>query len=227
MSKLLLEKEIEIIQRFFDYDLSEEELNDFDRRLNSDADFANEVENYRLSYNTIDQLVHKNRNADISSNSVDQPRKQQAAVVQKKSPLVWLLPILLLGLLVTGYFILQPDSNTNDEQIFAQADEYTRLMSDDILRGDDVVVNISEEEKQLKSIILSYQSSDASPTIVALNDFISQSENLVNEELAEWWLANIYLQEKDMANAKKILTRIKDNSNYNSSKKAASFLEQL
>lgn len=224
MSKLLLEKELEIIRRFFDYDLSEEELTDFDNRLNSDSDFAREVENYRLSYDTIDQLVLKNKNIEIQSNPI---KKVTKPTKKKTSPLIWIAAVIFIGLLLAGYFTINQTSNNNQEQVFALADEYTQLMSDDILRGDEVTTNISEEEQQLKNIISNYESSNANSTIVALNNFISQSDNLINEELAEWWLANIYLQQRDIPNAKKILTKIKDNKNYNSSRKAASFLEQL
>lgn len=224
MSKILLESELEIIRRFFDYDLSQEELTVFNNRLNSDADFAREVENYRLAYDTIDQFVHKNKSMGLPEKPV---RESSDSSPKKRNLLLWFLPIILIGLLLAGYFILQQNAENNQEQIFAQANEYTQLMSDDILRGDNAMVDVTAEEIRLKNIIQSYPSTDATTTIAALNDFIAQSDNMIHEELAEWWIANIYLQQKDVVNAKEILNRIKDNPDYNSSRKAASFLEQL
>ena len=136
--------------------------------------------------------------------------------------------MLVLGLIFAGYYMMTGTSNEIDERVFAQADEYTRMMSDDILRGETTPnVSASTEEQRLKDIVSNYTKDNTATTVTLLQRYIDGVENPVNKELAEWWLTNVYLQNENIDQARMTLEKIKDNPNYNSGKKAASFLEQL
>lgn len=227
MSRLLDDKEIGLIRRFFDFDLSEKELEQFQDRLEKDNAFAKEVDNYEVAYQTVDQLIIDNRGND---GPISQSKKKNLAKVSKRSPMRWAIAaMLVLGLAFAGYYMTSGTTSGGiDEQVFAQADEYTRMMSDDILRGETSSnPSASSEEQQLKDIVSNYTIDNSITTVISLQEYIKSINNPVNKELAEWWLANVYLQNKDIDNARITLEKIKDNPSYNSGKKAASFLEQL
>lgn len=228
MSRLLDDKEIGLIRRFFDFDLSEKELNQFQDRLEKDHTFANEVDNYETAYNAVDQLIISNKG---ENSSVSEVKKSQLTKVKstKRNPMGWAIAaMLVLGLVFGGYYMTTGTSNEIDERVFAQADEYTRMMSDDILRGETTPnASTSTEEQRLKDIVSTYTKDNTATTVTSLQEYINSIDNPVNKELAEWWLANVYLQNNDIENARITLEKIKDNPNYNSGKKATSFLEQL
>lgn len=228
MSRLLNEKEIETIRRYFDFDLSEKELELFEQQLESDADFAKGVEHYESAYQTIDDLVIGNHDTPVISIQTKKKEEQISSKVVKRSPFkLFLAAASLVGVIcIACFFILGND--TIDERVFAEADQYTRMMSDDVLRGDNDSIDIStSEELQLKKIISEYEKENPLLTTQALTDYLKNVKNPTNQELGEWWLANIFLQSNDLEQAKEVLTKIKNNPNYNSSKKAASFLDKL
>lgn len=228
MSKLLDDKEIGLVKRFFDFDLSEKELDQFQDRLEKDNAFAKEVDNYETAYNTVDQFIIGNKGGDIPIAEIKKTAPTKVKP-RKRNPMQWAIAaVLILVLVFGGYYMISGTSNEIDERVFAQADNYTKMMSDDILRGNtNPSVSISTEEQELKDIVSNYTKDNTATTVTSLQTYINSIENPVNKELAEWWLANVYLQNKDIDNARITLEKIKDNPNYNSGKKAATFLEQL
>lgn len=88
---------IELIDRFFSNDLSEEELKDFDQRIQNDPDFAHEVNLFRA--------IHQ---------ASSLPPKMTLVRAQKKRKSRWfyiLLSFILISIFSICYFVFFPESN--------------------------------------------------------------------------------------------------------------------
>ncbi len=238
MPKQLNEQELDLVKRFFDYDLSESELNAFENKLDNDSDFRTEVEKYKQASQVIDALVLQGDHPipppleNQNQNGGEAETEQQSSTTNSKRG--WmriLLPILLgIGLAVIGYFSMKGEDKPPVERVYAESNTYVKSMTHDIMRGDDVepdpTIKMSLEQIELKRIIDAHDKERKDIT-TALETFIPTMKELDTKELAEWWLANEFLEKGNMEKAKKALQSIISNSDYNSSKKAKSILEQL
>ncbi len=217
------DKDMDIIRRYFDYDLNESELETFQHRLENDASFSKEVDDYETAYNTVDEWILSNRK-DISSGQQQRSNDKPTT----SNPMKWML--LLLGIIAissVAYFMFQGQGNTSDKElIFAEVQRYTDMMSDDLLRGDGAT-HVTDEEARLQEIIKAYNPDESNATLKALNEFISNSQNPNFKEIASWWIINIHLEKGKMTEAKDILKAISDSPEFNSSKKAKDFLKKL
>ena len=223
MSRLLTEKELAILRRFFDYDLSEDELVVFQKKLDADKAFAVEVENYKKANDAIDQLIALNSVKDNKMLDLSQKQKSNTIFHLVKQYLVPIAAVIALCVGLSFFFF----NKTPLDQIALECNAYTQSMTNDILRGEASDIELAKaEEVVLRNNIASYNGGDLS----AKTDIkqLAASSNSINvKELASWWMVNIYLEEADTKSAKLMLNKIINNPDFNSGNKAIYFLKQL
>ncbi len=221
MPRLLNEQELELVRRFYILDLTESELNDFDQKMQNDSEFKEQVELYQNVDNLIQQL--ENRNTPPPS-----PSLQQNKTTRNKLLFIIASLIALLG--IASFLIFSQQNSKNIDQVVADCNTYTTLMSNDMLRGDTSITNNTfslEDQKIFQSSQKAIDNNNSDAAIPLLNQLIETSKDFSAQELALWWLTNIYLQKGDIQNAKLTLKKIINNPEFNSSHKATEFLNQL
>ncbi len=230
MDNLINDKDLEMIRRFFDYDLSEEELTRFDDRLNADQAFAMQVDKFQQVSASVDAFIFEKKIKPEGEQPIpnEAPAPQGASGSWMKLGLRLALGILLLA--VAGYFVMKSIKTkpADTTEVYAQIEQYTDRMTQDILRGDDVSVPAeAPEADQLKGILADYDSGNKENAMTSLDKFIVDSKNPENKELAYWWKVRWHLDNGQQDEAIQALKTIKSTPGFNSSKKATQWLEKF
>lgn len=221
MKKLLNDKEIDLVHRFMDFELTDSELASFQNRLETDTSFKKEVERFQKAY-LLTEFID-----DDGSVPPIPPRSEGSInqVTKPKSLRPILVLVLILGLLaVAGYFIIDSQSDEADERIYANVENYVDNMSNSITRGEgtnnssplELTIDKIEELNNGKGI----HADDLKKLLEVTTDIDAQ-------EVIYWWLVKIHLKNDDTSSAQKVLNTISDNSDYNSSRKAKEILDAL
>ncbi len=224
MSRLLNKEELEMLRRFFDYDLSEQELKTFQEKLETDKDFAEELEHYRKANNAVDQVVRFNTETEQAP-TVDREKKTASVyqLVQR-----YIIPLAAIIVLCVGirFLFFQPNNATND--VIAECNTYTEMITKDVLRGEqsDVVKPEELRFKELQNWVTNYTKGDKT-ALARIEELARNSDDKDVREMASWMVVNFAFQEGDIEKAKAGLIEIKNNPNFNSAAKASRFLKQL
>lgn len=225
MSSKLTEAELEIVRRFYDYDLDESELDAFSNRLEQDTHFALEVEQYNLVYHAVAKEINQNRT------SAKRLENNKSKISFIKNKLVqWVLLLVTLAIIAGGlFYFLNTDKKDNKSEIlFAEVDRYVSSMRENgLVRSGEANIVLSEKQLELKQIISNYSSDNYAQTIDALNTYIQNTTNPNYQEIAYWEKVFIYSDIKDIDNTRATLQEISEISMFNSAKKAKSLLEKL
>ncbi len=228
---MLNDKEIELIQRFLEYDLDESELKIFQERLENDQTFAREVVAYKKASNTIGQIfkpeseVIKTPNLLTDTTALTNNKKKESGRIIRLFRRI-AIPAAAAILLIVGlsYFF----SSNNVYSIQSEVLAYSELMSEDFLRGEkNENETKSLDQQNLERSIKLIKEGQFDQGIEILKAQIVSTKDLEIQELAHWWLVNAYLQQNKPQKAKQTLKAIKQNSQFNSSKKAIRLLEKL
>lgn len=226
MSRILNNEEIEMLRRFFDYDLSEKELGIFQEKLETDKDFAKEIEHYRKANNAVDQVVGFNSTTEDAP-SFDGKKKTTSVfqLIQR-----YLIPLAAIIVLCVGIRFLFFENNTvaNTNAVIAECNTYTEMITKDILRGEQSDIANPEDiaYKELQKNMELYKAGNNNG-LAKIEELAHSNTDKNVQEIALWVLVNIAFQEGDIAKAKKGLTEIKNNPDFNSATKATNLLKQL
>lgn len=222
MKKVLSDKEIDLVHRFMDFELTEPELASFQHRLETDDAFHQGVQKYQKAYLLTEFLDEEGSTPPIPSRN--QPHTSKAS---KKSPFlkVVLALIIILSLLaVAGYFVLDLQGYKSTEKVYANVENYVDNMSNSITRGGsaNLASPLELTIEQIKSL-----DNDKGVQANELENLLKETTDTDAQEVIHWWLVKVHLKNKDISSAKTILNIIRSNSNYNSSKKAQEILKEL
>lgn len=222
MSKILNEADLEFIQRFFDYELSEKEVEIFDNRIENDIDFKLGVERFQKAYLITDMIDKKRDTPSITP--IDEPKKSTKTIL--------LFLVSLVAILCISFYLLKPNTSSTEnssEQIYASVDQYVTNMSNNVTRGDEKEIDInsfSPVELTIYKIKALNKDNDgiSADELESLLTEINQDDS---KEILYWWLVKANLKDQNINAAKDNLNKIINNPNFNSSLKARQILEKL
>lgn len=222
---MLNDAEIELVRRFHESDLSEEELIWVNQRIDTDADFKEEVERLGLVRDTIVQLVGH-----------EQGLKAAPVLTkgegQKESRNKWLLPLAACLLLLIGCFAYyQYTLSQANEQIFADCETFAYSISSDIMRSDSPDTNTAilneADEAVLQSVMENYDNKNWDAAEKEALSLQNTSEDMTAQEIVAWWLVTIYLQKGEKEKAKHTLENITKHPDFNSKANALKIMNSL
>ena len=223
---MLNDTEIELVRRFHESDLSEEELILISQRIDSDSNFKKEVERLGLVRDTIIQLIKHEQN--IKTAPILTKNKEQQENKRNK----WLLPVAACLLLLIGCFgYYQYALIQTNKQVFADCETFAYSISSDIMRSENpnmqtAILN-ETDEFALQNIIEKYKNKDFRAAEQEALSLKNTSEDMTAQEIVAWWLVTIYLQEKEIEKAKNILEGIKKEADFNSNSNALEIMDSL
>ncbi len=233
----------ELIERYLSNDLSPEELSSFNKRLESDKSFAQDVENQRLTHKASDiysQLKTKEKVRE-SLNKVLESEKSKRRRLLSIAATIAILIITGFGFIVsTNYsnqsladanFDLYPDrittmGNATDEQLAAGMKAYNEK------EFEKVIELFSELPATLpESDFIKLYTAIAFMEINQIDSAKNIFQQLIDSkstqaDVAQWYLALAYLKSSDSENAKLLLQQIVIQKGFQS-KKAAKILKKL
>ncbi len=216
-------KEMELAKRFFDRELSEEEMIYFEDRIINDEAFRKEVETYGQARHMIIQLVSKNKKGNIVSEH-NQPKKR------KRSFHLLLLFIFFL-IFILGKVLYQKYNTKKIQKIIAQTEQFTKSISNDVMRSDNkdetFDILIQNEREALDKILDNYNNQNYDEADKTLRTIMSTSLQPESREIFEWWSVSLSLKKGDSAGAKKSLKKIMNKNEYNSKKMAKKIFNQF
>lgn len=220
------ERDYTLIQRFFDFDLSPKELEDFDQKVSTDATFAKRVHIYRQSEQFIEQQFPPLK-------EVQQPQQRNRST--RTALAIGIL--LLIGGLIALFFLLQPSpGEVADKAWYATEkllfDDTLRSIQDDSTTDNTISTLLSEASDALNagdyeealSILTPIPTPAAGIVHVlrgqaqyelgaypdAINNFnlALDSPNTADKDIVTWLLALTYLKTENVEAAKTLLEQI-------------------
>lgn len=221
MKKKLSNQELELIERFFDLELGAEELAAFEKRMESDASFHNEVRKYEKAYH-LTAILEK----EPSTPNFDDMKPHALGGMK---PWKWMLGILaILAILTTGYWYANMNDNPADQPVFAEVEQYVDMLSSGVVRGSDnpdSEPTMTPIEKAINQMNDWQQAGTLDSE--SLTQLLMNEQDVDAREVIQWWIVRTYLESNDIENAKNILNDIAKEPNYNSSNKAKEILSDL
>ncbi len=219
MARISNDNSEQLIKRYLNFDLSPEELEQFQYKLENDTAFGRKYRQHELTEHVLDTWMVGNRKTDGQAN-------QKTAIPRLR----WMLGVaaMVLFVLFAMTFTKQEEQIIQQEEprIFAAVDNYARFMSEDILRGETTRV-LTPGEERLKAILLQFDEQTPKAMVLTLSQFVDKDTVLATKELAEWWLANAHLRNGEILLAKEVLEAISEQEQYNSARKANQKLKLL
>lgn len=230
---ILNDTEIELVRRFHESDLSEEELNFIGDRIESESDFRTEVERLGLVRDTIIQLVAHQEEVEIKPDFLETKKGLFKSKRIKKLSLLSIALALftVVAIVAVGIIYLQYVQFDNKHQIFADCETYTYSISSDIMRSDhsninNIILN-KDDEIFLQGIIDSYKNDDLEMAKKQALSLQQVSKDITTQEIVSWWLVTIYLKNNNIKDAKIILNTISKHPDFNSKSNAIEILEEI
>ena len=248
--------DLQLIERFFERELSEQELADFEARLNTDNDFAKRVERFDYAHQQVEQIYYpdereafKRNWAKILDSNEEAPPKVRTLRHYALRVAAAILLILGLGGILNQFSL----SNDNFQQLALQNWEQSEIpinMKNVVPRGQGIPVGVIRDkieknynagkfEETLSLLDLLGNEPDAlfwkgmchfqlrrMPQAVSHFDAVIQHKEGGKKDLATWYQALAYLYENDRDAARKNLNIIIENK-YPKARDAAQLLEQL
>ncbi|MBQ4818910.1 hypothetical protein [Aquimarina sp. MMG016] len=227
------DKDILLITRYFDLELSEKEMKAFDQRFQEDMEFANKVNRYQKSVNLVDN-TYPNSNQEQR----DEKWKQlisEDSVSTNTTTWKWIAGIAATVLiLISSWYFIFPLQENNLNELAQQAWGKKAGFSDYQIRN----TSESNPKQVVISAFKSYEQKDYSSTIEALENYnpsllyyedalliralaihkmsnskkalqlLDSLENYPTRKLskeARWYKGLIYLDLNDLESAKKYL----------------------
>ncbi len=232
MSRKLNDKELEMVQRFLDMELTDVELKEFQRKMESDTSFKEQVDRFRLADLLTGTFEDRGLGQEERPPVIKDRTRETSLEKGKASMWKWSLPLLFLfALAVAGYFILNSSNgNTTDSNaVFAQVDEYVDKMSDNIMRGKESqdITTLTGVKKTLSDIKQMNEKGSVEQLILELEKMNTTDLDDDSKEVISWWLVKAYSQKGNRVAAEKQLKKIADTAGFNSVGKARDLLKEL
>lgn len=253
MKNKMIEKDFELIERFFQLDLDEQELVDFKQRLEKDQVFHSNVEKYQLANKTAHELFLPGYHDFLEQQKKALKKIESPTNVTKRASAKWWLRIAatVTILVVAAYFLLMPNKNSLKE-----LQSTTRSIAESSINVDALsdIGSRSTASTVIDPIVEAYQKQEFDKVVELSKSYVEQSDILLlrglsfyksgnsveatqnleslislpsgQKDAALWWLASIYLDQGKTLEAKNYLQRIID-ANYPSASKAHSILGNL
>lgn len=228
------DKDIELITRYFDLNLSEEELNSFEKRANEDADFLQKIKTYQESIAIV--------NDTFKDTDQEQRTKQWRSSISSEkdvhqNPVLWKwIASIAAGILVlisTWYFVnaakspnldqltqqawnknvgfdyfkmREGNENTTRKTILNAFEKYEKGSFQDALALLKTINSSSlyYEDKLLIEALSLYRIGDLDNALKTLETLSNYPSGKMAKE-ALWYQGLIYLDKKDTRTAKKFL----------------------
>ncbi len=229
--KILNDKDLDLVKRYFLLDLDEKELEEFESRLENNNNFREEVERYQKVDNFVNQIeFHPYSNEEIpliDEKNDNPPIKSNVKSKNWLKILAFIISLVCVALLIS--YLMRPDNTEKIEKVYADCSKYTYRMTSDVLRSDEGTAQIlsPEEKTAFDNAIQFFEKDSLNKAESIFNDIITNSNDFSTQELAYWWLVNVYLKNNDRENAISTLKKIIANDEFNSQTKAKSLLNQL
>ncbi len=227
MGRLFDDAELELVRRFYDFDLDEKEMESFQKRMEEDEAFAEEVEHFGAAYLMTDKLLSDNPDdlppPDLDKITLPKPPPPASGGAKKRNG--WLLPALIgFALLCAAVWYFTKDAGPDPDAIYADVSSYSDVMINDVLRGEeDTTTTVPPEAARLQAII----QGDEAGKVKALEGYVKSVTDPVYSEPAHWALTEAYLKNKDLEKAKSLLEKIIANPDFNSANKAKKILDMF
>lgn len=215
MRNKLSSKDMKLIQRFIDFELSESELEIFDQKFKTDPVFKKHVKMFQ--------------SADILTNSLKmeteldiQKKKVTASGSKLSKGIILLIFAIVIGLLAFHWF--KPfGSGAKEEKVFAEVSQYVDKISQSAMRGEDSLKIISPNHTHFHIDQINKTKDD----IKGLENLLSKTPDTNTQEIILWTMVKTNLKNGDIEAAKEVLDNISKNQDFNSFKKAKGILSNL
>lgn len=214
---MLNKSDIDIIDRYADLQLSEDESLELERRIDKDRLFKQDVEFYlgvrEAVINKIDKEAYTPRESLDNNNVVNKTR------------VLWFV-IGAITMLMLLYAVIT-SKGQNDTQLYADCERYVLSMSSDVLRATNTMKpqnKTASLDFHLNSVLAYYKSNQLSESLLLINDLKNTFSDFEDQEILDWWHALILFKQGEMEKAKHMLDKISNNPHYNSNRKANEFL---
>ncbi len=250
----MLAKEIDIIERFFQLDLNEEELQSFQKRLKDDSDFNTKVEQYELAKNTAYELFLPGHQ-DVLRKQKEAMQEIPVIVPEKKTISLgkwWIGLAASISLLLAAAYFMMPAQNMNfaQAQLAAQQTAHESINLDALNKSG----TRSHENENIHPVLEAYQSQDFDKVVALSDSYVNQADILLlrglafakngqqdeaidsfnallslpsgQKDTALWWLTTIYLDQDNPTKAKTYLQQIIDGK-FPSARKATELINQF
>lgn len=208
--------ELDKVERFCDFDLTETELEAFEQRMETDPAFRREV----LLYCELHLATQTTTSAPPPRFVYHRPRAEA---------IIGIAAALLLAVALATFFCLSyPDEPKPDKPFYAYSEvaEYVDRLGLGIKRGADAAVNFfAEEMAAVRALDESGQEPQALKKLEELSTRFKDKPR--HAEILHWWKAMIYLETGDHPKAKSELDTIAKNKDYNSRRKAQEIIHQM
>ncbi len=216
------EKDIRLIERFLDSELSADELSVFEQRFKDDDKFRRMVEQFNEVHLITEEMDPVGINPrDFMRGADDIPSKSNHML---KYILGLLALVVLIAALVYGFFDNQKeDSNV----IYAEIDSYVESNYTNIMRGEVSAETFIPYQNELGTID---SLSELGQTDVALTMIQNMSDTLSDanlKELLHWKAVGLYLELEDYDGVRNELENIQKDARFKSNQKAGKFLDRL
>lgn len=248
----MIEKDFNLIERFFQMDLDERELSDFKKRMDEDAAFNTKVEKYQLANKTAHELYLPGYQNILEKQKQEFKDSHAAKVKKMPTSRKWLsIAAAVSMLLIAGYFLVNTKSNSLED------------LQRTALRMADNTINVdalgesgtrSNTPLEINSVLEAYKKEEFEKVIVLSEKYLQQADILLlralalhksgksdeaiehmkalislpsgQKDAALWWLTSIHLEQGKTLEAKQFLQQIIDGK-YPSASEARSILKEL
>ncbi len=218
MKNKLSANDMNLIQRFLDFELSESELDIFDQKFKTDAVFKEHVEMFQR--------------ADILTNQLK--KETEAGPQEKKSTttnpppsnsfkrILFLLSAILMAL-IAFYFFSPFNEQVNEEKVYAEVSQYVDKISESAMRGEDSLKINSPDYTHFSIDRIKGVEDD----VKELEKLLSETSNTNTREIILWTMVKVNFKNGNLTAGKEVLKKISQNNDFNSHKKAKEILMQL
>ena len=185
------DRDLLLIIAYFDLQLSEDELIDFEKRLSEDSDFANKVMSYQKSIEIVES-VDPNSEENVRKNTWKVLLREQKS--GRKRKMLWMTRIAaaLVIILVTALYFNSQQSNL-DKQLQDAWDREVGL--DFILRNN----SVDSSRVTLSKALTSYRNGEYLNTLHLVEKYDASSTGSYDEILMLRALANYQLDRSEIA----------------------------
>lgn len=229
-------KDIELIERYFDFDLTESELADFDQRLNNKKGFRQKIEQYEYAHKVVENLYDagsSNRSKQIFLSDTKTKEKSKIVRLNYRKYLIGIAAS--IALLIAAFMLFKQPSES-PQQLAQQYWQETKTSTIITLKGQSdqekflavlkkgdaefMSGNYVESLLTLSTIQETYPNYNTVRLLQgqnyfelkdfdkAIKKFQEVIDNKGDDEKAKWYQALAFIQEGNIAAAKRNLEHI-------------------
>lgn len=243
--------EIDLIEQYLAGMLDEEKRAMMDKKISSDSNYANKINQYKLLFDGVKYSGKKSLLAKMNTWDLDISNEtNKKEIVKNIGPVKWYYAAAVIVFFIVASFFIISNLNSGYSQLVATYYQPFNFVSEtkrssttnenflnDILNNYDqgnyvrVIQVISKLEQDQKTAQVNYMLANAYQATNKYSEAINLYKNIISSNSiytsgAKWYLALCYLSLEDI-NASKPLLEELNNSNSSYSQKADSVLKEL